>query len=306
MVEYTVADRAWAPSYIGLGAQKSASSWLNLCLLEHPEIEGPSRKEIHFFDLGSNFKRGVDYYRTFFPDDSTAVSGEITPAYLYTPEVPQRIHSCFPDVKLLVCLRNPIDRAWSHFQYGTRMNGRLSVYDSFSEAFRTDRSLADNGRYGEQLERYLQYFSSDQIHVLFYEDVQSDPIDTIQSVYRFLELEQADFIPSSIQLRLNQTGDRERNIKFKSLWQILLRFRRKLHEYPSVDNLLTKTGLMSKFKKIVIRTTKVKRRSGGAETLPRPVMSAADRQLVAATLAEDLCKLETLTGRDLTQWKQIS
>ena len=138
---------------------KSASSWINNCLWEHPEITPALTKELHFFDDDSNYKKGVEYYLTFFNPAEGTITGEITPSYLYDTKVPSRIYSNFPNVKLVVCLRNPADRAWSEYRYAVETSGRLSIYGSFLDAISNDSSLIDHGRYAQQIKGFLESVS---------------------------------------------------------------------------------------------------------------------------------------------------
>lgn len=101
------------PNFLGVGASKSATSWVHTCMEEHPEIFVPSEKEIHFFNY--NYEKGFDWYESFFHEGiGKKAIGEIS-GYLITPGVPQRIYDYNPDMRLLFFLRNPIDRAYSHY-----------------------------------------------------------------------------------------------------------------------------------------------------------------------------------------------
>src|SRR6056297_562433 len=102
--------------FIGIGAQKAGTSSIFHFLKEHPEICTSSKKEIHFFDKEYNYLKGIKFYRKFFNNCSSKnIKGEFTPRYIYHPKVAQRIKKYFPDVKLIVSLRNPIERAISHY-----------------------------------------------------------------------------------------------------------------------------------------------------------------------------------------------
>src|SRR6056297_2233099 len=122
----------FSPDFIGIGAMKAATSWIYKCLIEHPEVCGSSKKELHFFDRPQNYKKGIDYYISFFkhcPQDKA--KGEYTPNYLYSPATPELISRHFPNVKIIVCLRNPAERAWSHYLFSVKKKGRLSLYKNF-------------------------------------------------------------------------------------------------------------------------------------------------------------------------------
>src|SRR5680860_1100775 len=147
------------PTFLIAGGMRCGTTSLNAYLREHPEVSVGQPKEVHFFD--QNYERGIDWYLQHFPgsDNSKAV-GEATPAYLYYPEIAERIATTLPDVRILVLLRDPVDRAHSHYWHN-RSVGRekLNFADAIaSEPKRLDRSpeyrarysYVDRGRYGAQ------------------------------------------------------------------------------------------------------------------------------------------------------------
>ena len=196
------------PSVLVIGAARAGSTSLYAYLLDHPSLAAPSHKEIHYFDL--NFRRGPDWYRRHFPlRRSGRITGEASPYYLFHPHVPERVLATLPDVKLIALVRDPIDRAYSHYQLACR-NGREQL--SFEEAIDAEpgridsesaRVLADpeyrslahrhhsylaRGRYAEQLERWLAVFPSEQLHVIRSEDLFESPAATLREVHSFLGL----------------------------------------------------------------------------------------------------------------------
>ena len=99
------------PDFIGIGASKAASSWIFSCLKEHPEICVSSKKEINFFNKPYNYNKGIEHYKSFFKHcPKKSIKGEFTPNYINSTQVPQLIHKHFPNVKIIACLRNPIDK----------------------------------------------------------------------------------------------------------------------------------------------------------------------------------------------------
>ena len=99
-------------------ANRSGSTWLDSLLRRHPRVYLPTqRKELHFFDR--HYRRGTGWYEACFPTAEEAAAydqiGEITPMYIYDPEVPARIEQLLPDCRFLIILRNPADRAYSQY-----------------------------------------------------------------------------------------------------------------------------------------------------------------------------------------------
>lgn len=107
------------PDFIIIGAQKCGTTSLFNYLSKHPDVSLPEEKEIHFFDKFYN--KGINWYKKNFLNDGM-LTGEATPYYIYHPHVTVRISSCCPNAKLIVMLRNPIDRAYSNFSMEKQRN----------------------------------------------------------------------------------------------------------------------------------------------------------------------------------------
>lgn len=218
------------PSFLIIGAQRAGTTSLFYYLHRHPHVVHPTGqedsvawpKEIHFFD--EKYWRGVDWYRSFFPlaaqrrlarlRGGDLVPAEATPSYLFHPAVPERVAATMPEVRLVALLRNPVERAHSHYQLMFR-TGREKL--SFEEALavederlegQVERMLADpryrsrhhrhhsyfsRGLYAEQLERWLAHFPREQLLVLRAEDFLARPAEVYRDVLRFLVL--AEWLP---------------------------------------------------------------------------------------------------------------
>lgn len=199
------------PSVLIIGAQKSGTTSLFNYLAQHPDVLPSLRKEIHYFDF--HYDRGVTWYRAHFPYTHQLRNGSLTldasPYYLVHPLVPQRAAQLLPEVKLIALLRNPVDRALSHYQHEVR-GGRESL--SFEEAIgqeserlagEEERLRAEPGYYSlnhhrysytrrglyiEQLRRWMKHFSRTQLLVLQSESLFRDPLAAMGRVHRFLGL----------------------------------------------------------------------------------------------------------------------
>src|SRR3954454_23553703 len=200
------------PTFLILGAAKAGTTALYHYLKQHPEVCMSEIKETNFFAL---MGRPLDFrgpgdqehinrfsvttwgaYHSRFPDltDAKAV-GEASPLYLYSPEAPGRIARWLPRAKLVVILRDPVDRAYSAFLHLVR-DGREAVRD-FGEALRREKSrVADHwehiwhyramGLYHEQLKRYADRFDRAQMRIYLHEDLEADPRGVLQDLFRFL------------------------------------------------------------------------------------------------------------------------
>jgi hypothetical protein len=188
-------------NFIGIGAQRSGTSWTYACLYEHPEICAPI-KEIHFFSR-ERFAKGKEWYEEHFAKcGAEKMNGEFSTSYLYSPEAAERIHAYYPDTKIIAILRNPISRARS--QYGNAIKGgEIPETQSFEEYYKSEPSVLEQGRYALQLQRYLDLFDASQILVLVYED-NKDPQAFMQKIYSFLGV-RTDFVPSMLNEVINVT-----------------------------------------------------------------------------------------------------
>lgn len=198
------------PSVLVIGAQRSGTTSLFNYLAQHPDVRPPFSKEIHYFDI--HYSRGVRWYRGRFPYRHQlrgALTLDASPYYLFHPLVPPRAAALLPDIKLIALLRNPVDRALSHYQHEVR-DRRESL--SFAEAIaqETDRlageeerlvadpgyqshnhrrySYTRRGRYVEQLRRWTQHFPRSQLLVLQSEHLFRDPVSASATVHEFLGL----------------------------------------------------------------------------------------------------------------------
>ena len=197
------------PRYLIIGGMRCGTSSLSWYLTQHPDILKSFRKEVHFFDR--NFHRGENWYRSFFPLSSRIgserITGEASPNYLFHPHTPRRIRQLLPDVKLIVLLRNPTERAISHyFHFHRRKHKTLSLSDSIrlederlaeerTPLLNDDRyvspdhvipSYKKRGHYAEQIRRYLCYFKKAQLLVLPSESLFTETEETLQRAFTFL------------------------------------------------------------------------------------------------------------------------
>jgi len=196
------------PTFIICGTQRGGTTTLYHYLKEHPEICMSEKKEVHYFDL--NYHKGPQWYESHFKNcqnKKVKAIGEASPLYMYLREVPERIHETFPDVKLIFILRNPVDRAYSHYWHEVKLGVE---YLPFEEAIKRENeiisksnlfnkqnySYLDRGKYVIQLERFQKYFSKDQILIIFNEDLKKTPEVAMKKVFEFLKVDTSFEKPS--------------------------------------------------------------------------------------------------------------
>jgi hypothetical protein len=203
------------PDFLIIGAQKAGTTALYAYLLRHPAIVGPSWKEVSFFDR--HYARGEAWYRGHFANalrrrvvarrtGVEPLAGEASPSYVFHPLAPARVARLIPDVRLVVLVRNPVDRALSQYQHEValgreplsfeqaieredeRMRGeleRLRDPSYFSHAW-WNYTYVSRGRYVEQLERWLEVFPRERLLIVPSEDLLERPGDTYARVLEFL------------------------------------------------------------------------------------------------------------------------
>jgi hypothetical protein len=198
----TVAVLSMLPTFLGLGAPKAATTWLFRCLQEHPEVFVADVKETEFFSWRHTMIDLDDYAAYFDGANAGQAVGEITTSYLYWDGTAERAHRAVPDARLFVSLRNPMDQVYSHYWHLRRQNFHQDERprpERFEDALDLyPDKLLKPARYAEHLARWLSYFDRDQLHLIFYDDIQSRPAQVLRALYAFLGVD-ATVRPSSLQ-----------------------------------------------------------------------------------------------------------
>ena len=215
------------PGFVIVGTQRGGTTSLYKHLLQHPSV-APSLlgiKEMHFFD--NQYSKGMAWYRANFPSmvslgcrslrtGQRMVTGDASPYYMFHPHAPHRIAQHLPDAKLIVMLRDPVERAYSHYQWevslgfetlsfeealeqeDARLAGeeaRMKTDPEYQSTNHQHYAYLSRGLYADQLATLMSLFRSEQLLVLQSEAFYSDPPGQFDRVLRFLEL--PPFTPSS-------------------------------------------------------------------------------------------------------------
>jgi hypothetical protein len=287
--------------FIGIGAARSGTTWISNVLRRHPEIEISEPKEIRYFNryafpLGSDkgrlnpdYDRSLEWYLQHFRHVERRVKGEYSPIYLYDEAAPAAIKRSFPEVRLICSLRNPVDRAYSHF-WLYRGSGMLSEM-SFEEALVGEPVFLEMGFYARQLHRYLEHFDRDQLHVLLFDDLTREPRAEFGRILRFLGVRE------DMQLDIRRRGrNTPVNVRSKKLKLVA----------HATSRALAATGLnpvLRGLRRIGLYDLVNRLNSSG---LRYPPMKPATRQHLIATYAEDIAALERLLDRDLGEWTTLT
>jgi hypothetical protein len=172
------------PNFLYIGPDKAGSSWLHEVLLKHPDVYLTPAKDLYFFDR--YYDRGTGWYAEQFREArGQQVVGEVCQDYLFHPEAAQRIVETLGQVRVMVSLRDPVERAWSSYLY---MRKHGIGPDTFAEALRSRPELLDHGRYATGLDRFLEVLPRELVHVALFDDLTRDPQAYLDSVTRFLDV----------------------------------------------------------------------------------------------------------------------
>ena len=302
------------PNFLVIGAAKAGTSSLEMYLRQHPEIFLNSTwKELRFFaydghppsyagpgDVESN-KHTITtlgtYQAQFQGASGKKAIGEVSPIYLYSERAPERIAHYIPDVKLIAVLRNPVERAYSHY-----MNLRRDLREtegSFARALALeDDRIRKNwewswhyrrvGLYHDQLGRYFGRFDSSRIRVFLYDDLQRDPGGMTRDVFRFLGVD--DTVVPDTSVRFNVSG----LPRSRALPRALMR---------------TRTYLLRTLAPVEPYIPTALWRGGGTmiwalynANFAKPPLGDDVRSSLVEYFRDDVRRLEALIGRDLSHW----
>ena len=210
------ASRRLRPNYLVIGAQKAGTTSLHAYLAAHPAVLPASIKEVQYFS--KFYDQGESWYLAYFPIAARGrltqlrsgvppAVGEASATYLFHPRAPERVHSFDPAMRLIVSLRDPVDRAHSHYQMEYRWGRETLPFEQALERAEAElgpelaRFLADpgydspeglncsyvaRGRYAEQLERWLGCFPREQLLIVTSDELLDDPAGVMARVAGFL------------------------------------------------------------------------------------------------------------------------
>jgi len=197
------------PNFIIMGTVRSGTTSLYYNICEHPSVLPAAYDEIGFFD--SNYHLGMEWYQSMFPKQKQmeeikkntgfAITGEDTPFYFWKKEAIDRIFQCLPSVKIIAIFRNPVDRAYSNYNLGVRMNTEKSTFEEtideeieflennpFRDSIDRKRSYVTKGIYEKQIKSWFDVFPREQIHILSTEEMEQKPQETLLKIFKFLEI----------------------------------------------------------------------------------------------------------------------
>ena len=276
--------------FLGIGVQKAATSWLFACLQEHPAVR-PSKvtnsKELNFFN--HDWELGYQWLHRGF-DFGDWLSGEFTSRYFHDANVPGRVGAYRPDIKLLLVLREPLERALSQHRHEMRRH-RVPAGFTFRDAVEENPSYLEQGRYATHLERWRDHFDDSQFAVILYDDVVADPAASMKRVFGFLGIDDA-FLPTSLYERVNPP------VSYRSAGLAQMSARVSHAVQQRLGDPVLKALLATRLPRVVRRMNSTSLRSTSG-ALPDEALAAEWRD----RFADEVERLEKLIGRDLSAWK---
>ncbi len=272
------------PNFLGIGAKKSGTTWVAEVLRVHPDIFVAHGKELHYFT--ANFHKGLDWYLSNFKTvEKQKAIGEYSVSYMSDSKVvARRIYDLNPKIKIIVALRNPVDRAFSHYCWSMQKGKNFTT---FVDSIKTNPSFISDGLYFQKMEPYWKIFSNDQIHFILYDDIKNNDIKVQKDLYRFLEVEECfdsglgdTVVGKTITPRLRiAEGIRQK------VFSLAMR-----NDIPFIITWAKKCGISRFYRSINDKATENNK------------LTEDDRKKVFAYFADDLEMFSDKAGIDLSSW----
>lgn len=274
------------PNFLIIGSQKAGTTSIYHILRQHPQIFMPERKEVNYFFLDAEYERGYDAYLAHFtpaPPDTVAL-GEASPGYICHPLAPRRIHQRLPDIRLVLTVRNPIDRAYSQYWDNRRSLSEHRTFDQvIATALEADYhpgrlGYFSRGTYIQYIQRYLEFFPREKLLVLPFDDLRQDPAGFYRRLFAFLGVDPGF-----------NTAGMDRSYNPAAIWNNPL-YQWFLH-HPGATRILP-----ARLRRLTF---------WGKQTRWRyPDMSAHARQTLVDFFRPWNARLADFLGRDLSDWDQ--
>lgn len=274
------------PDFICVGTGRSGTSWLYEVLLEHPEVcTAKGIKETQFFN--EHYEKGLDWYRRFFSDcGGRKATGEISNRYIFQPEVAGRIKKAIPGCRIIICLRNPFERIQSVYSFQLR-EGVLDC--SFEEALERMPELIEENRYHTLVKPYFDLFGTENIFILDFDALSSEPAALCRNLFRFLGVDEG-FVPSVLGKKVNRA--------------VVPRFPLAGHLAKGAARTLRRLGLY--------RVLTEAKRSDALKSIifkqydykDKDLMTGKALGMISPVVLPEIARLERLLGRSFDGWKK--
>ncbi|WP_309381823.1 sulfotransferase family protein [Cerasicoccus frondis] len=295
------------PDFVIIGAQKSASTFVQSCLAEHPDIYMPNG-EIPFFETPDYESGDISMVEALFNGRNESCLGIKRPNYLARTEVPTRLMRHLPEAKLIVVLRNPVERALSAYfhliNYGfiPPLDAEVGLPKCFDDCdyltrFPRASEILEFGFYGKCMQRYLYYLDRGRLLCFLHEDILSDPYAAIRKAYSFLEVDDA-YTPVSLSSRPQKVVYNISRLKLLSLRN------RFMYEYFDGNSRLRVKRMSPSDYLIAGGITLFDRHiASRLFSNAKPNISTGLKRKMYGYYESDIDQLEKLISRDLASWR---
>ena len=288
--------------FIGVGSPKCATSWTYKCLAEHPEICMGEPKEIHFFHPNDKsgkynwkYEKGLDFYKSHFSNcKPNQIIGEFGPLYFNDPDTPHLIKKHFPDVKIIINLRNPVDKIFSHYNHSITKN---DTDLTFEEAIKNPEWIELFTKFHPHLKRFFDNFPRENILINIYEDIEKDPVKFIQRIYKFIGADE-NYVPKLAHTHINAAVARysKKNKKIKrNIFKVYKFFKR----LPILNKIILKLKNKGTSDKIIGKIDEATIRKS-----EKPKMKPETREKLKKITAPEVEKVEKLLGYRIESWHE--
>jgi len=296
------------PNFVIVGTQKAGTTFIHKCLKEHPDIYIP-KGEVSFFENPDYNKNTTDYLESLFrKHQDNKVLGIKRPSYLACKDCPKRIKKEIPHAKLIIILRNPVDRAISAYFHYMKTGfipilpleeGMLNIITGkYKERYPRSEEILRFGYYYEQLNHYLHYFNKKQILIELYDELLKNPLRTIQNIYEFLGVDNS-FTPKSLKSHPQSAIYSLTRLKIINLMNA--------HYYSYNKKrtrlFLKKMNILDLF--VIGLTVLADKLLSILSSNQKPQITKELRRTIMNIYINDINKLENLIKTDLNQWKTI-
>jgi len=194
------------PDFVVAGTQKCATTWLYRCLDDHPDIFVPDTDSVGYFNM--NYHKGDGWYRDFFSEhDDEDIVGEESPGYLRDRRVPERMADTVPDAKLIFMVRNPVDRAFSHYWHEKSKSKINFEFEEVFENYDLFQNWVEPGFYYQNIQRFDEHFPGERIKVMFFRDLAEDDEEFIKEAYSFVGVD-PNHTPEFLNEKVNESRSR--------------------------------------------------------------------------------------------------
>ena len=280
-------------SFLGIGAQKCATTWVHRVLQDHPQAAVSEPKELDFFS--ANYERGFQWYDAHFDRaDATAAiaAGEISPSYFHDREAPARARDYNPSLRIVLTVRDPLARAYSNHLHEVRIGHYNGPDLRFEAGWANNPMYLEQSLYAKHLRNWLAHFSRDSILVLVQEEIEQDPVAHARKLYAFLGLD-TEHQSAALFRRVNQSAEE----KLKGMNRVLRgfgKFGRRLGVRALVNS--------ARRSALVTRLRDANRRH--LDTVVPP-MAPETRARMRALLIEDAREFAQLVQRSDLPWSTL-